>query len=258
MIVLNIINSLFFSASERDSLYEFRCCVNIITTPLFWTNLWTYQWWLQAASSTFRINNILNTVLGCNITILFLVISFWFRRRRFRCCCSFTETSLEVDILRGAGRRFCNNQTWELTNGRPVIGSRDHVFRQPQTCKTLITPVMWVVAAGGGWGVQPLSLEAGLVFPHQGQLLGLDVQEALVIWAAAVWGLGLLGVVPLGLCSPSPSLPRPLQDQLSGRRLVHNPDTGGRQTIQEPVVVQDKAPREKNVESSRPKNLACY
>ena len=122
---------------------------------------------------------------------------------------------------------------------------------QSQTCEALITPVMWVVAAGRGWGGQPRALKAGLVFPHQGQLLGLDVKEALVIWAAAVWGLSLLGVVPLGLCSPSPSIPCPLQEQLSGRRLVHNPDTGGRQAIQEPVVVQDKVPREKKVKSRR-------
>ena len=68
--------------------------------------------------------------------------------------------------------------------------------------------------------------QTGLVFPHQSQLLGLDVEEALVIRPAALRGLGhlqnqflvlntctrvlavlghLLGVVPLGLDSSSHS-----------------------------------------------------
>ena len=34
--------------------------------------------------------------------------------------------------------------------------------------------------------------QTGLVFPHQSQLLGLDVEEALVIRAATIRGLGRL------------------------------------------------------------------
>ena len=68
--------------------------------------------------------------------------------------------------------------------------------------------------------------QTGLVFPHQSQLLGLDVEEALIIRPAALRGLGrlqnqflvlytctpelaevghLLGVVPLDFGSSCPS-----------------------------------------------------
>ena len=105
---------------------------------------------------------------------------------------------------------------------------------------------MRVLTACCGRGAWPLSLQTRLVFPHQRELLGLDVEEALVIRAAAVRGLGrLLGVVPLGP-RPSPqSIPRSLQVLVPGRRFIENGDTRRSQGVQEPVVVQDKIPRHK-------------
>ena len=102
---------------------------------------------------------------------------------------------------------------------------------------------MRVVAACCGWGARPLSLQTRLVFPHQSEFLGLDVEEALVIRAAAVRGLGsLLGVVPLGPRPSSLSIPCPPRVLFPGRRFIKDGDTGRSQGIQKPVVVQDKIP----------------
>ena len=104
------------------------------------------------------------------------------------------------------------------------------------------------MAACCGGGARPLPLKTRLVFPHQSEFLGLDVEEALVIRAAAVRGLGrLLGVVPLGSRPSSQSVPRPLQVLVPGRRFVKDGDTRRRQGIQEPVVVQDKIPGHEKV-----------
>ena len=104
------------------------------------------------------------------------------------------------------------------------------------------------MAACCGGGARLLSLQTRLVFPHQSELLGLYVEEALVIRAAAVRGLGrLLGVVPLGSRPSSQSVPRPLQVLVPGRRFVKDGDTRRRQGIKEPVVVQDKIPGHEKV-----------
>ena len=94
------------------------------------------------------------------------------------------------------------------------------VINQSETCKTEFTFTVGLVAAAKALP------QTGLVFPHQSQLLGLNVEKALVIRTAALRGLGrlqnqflvlytctrvlallghLLGVVPLGLGSSSHS-----------------------------------------------------
>ena len=60
------------------------------------------------------------------------------------------------------------------------------VIYQSETCKTEFTFTVRLVAAAKAL------TQTGLVFPHQSQLLGLDVEEALVIRPAALRGLGRL------------------------------------------------------------------
>ena len=106
------------------------------------------------------------------------------------------------------------------------------------------------VAAGGGRGGRALA-EARCVLPHQSQLPGLDVEEALVV-RLAVRGLSLLrGVVPLGPGAPTRRLPRPPQSlpdpqvPVTLRGVNHNVDTVGAQGVQEPVVVLHKISKTK-------------
>ena len=109
--------SLFFPAAQCEPFLDFGRCVNVLAggwfARLIWWYRWAIQWWVRdclAAISALSINIILSSHLVCKATRLFLIV-FW---RWFRGWCCFTETSLEVDILRGAGWRFCNNnQPWE-------------------------------------------------------------------------------------------------------------------------------------------------
>ena len=94
-------------------------------------------------------------------------------------------------------------------------------------------------------------LDTGFVFPHERELLGLDVEEALVV-RLAVRGLSLLrGVVPLGPGAPTRRLPRPPQSlpdpqvPVTLRGVNHNVDTVGAQGVQEPVVVLHKISKTK-------------